>query len=224
MRFGWENSLTGKFALREQTDHPSESVSFPRELRLDLVLTDMNKTIALLAGLLIFGENAARQRITWPQASLEFDDCVRKVWEEQAPRFEIETDANWTPDNHTILILCDNRPQTVPIQSKDKPRQIMLQVRDSAHWTGKMFSIDRVEFAANISAFGKRFAEDLSFRVAVALLLCGDWRSSELVVERPKTNNSWLNERDVIELCASIGIKLCLLDSTQLEDMLVYVQ
>lgn len=87
-----------------------------------------------------------------------------------------------------------------------------------------MFSIDRVEFAANISAFGKRFAEDLSFRVAVALLLCGDWRSSELVVERPKTDNSWLNERDVIELCASIGIKLRLLDPVQLEEMLVYAQ
>ncbi|AJI79480.1 hypothetical protein [Corynebacterium singulare] len=224
MRFGWENSLTGKFAIRERTEFPSESVSFPRELKLDLVLTGMNKSIALLAGLLIFNENIARQRLSWPKASLELDDSVRRVWGELAPRFEIDQNPDWTPDNHTVLILCDDRPYAVPIQSIEKPRQVLLQVRDSAHWTGKMFSIDRVEFAANISAFGRRFAEDLSFRVAIALLLCGDWRSSELVVERPKGSNTVFDENDLIDLCASIGIKLRVLDAAQLEEMLVYAK
>lgn len=229
MRFGWENSLTGKFAIWERTEYPSESVSFPRELRLDLVLTGMNKSIALLGGLLIFSEDIARQRVSWPQAPLEFDDSVRRVWGELAPRFEIDQNPGWTPDNHTVLILCDNRPYAVPIQSIEKPRQVLLQVRDSAYWTGKMFSIDRVEFAANISAFGTRFAEDLSFRVAIALLLCGDWRSSELVVERPKTSSSsssstGVDEGDLIDLCASIGIKLRVLDTAQLEEMLVYAK
>lgn len=224
MRFGWENSLTGKFAIRQRTEDPNESVSFPRELRLDLVLTGMNKPIALLGGLLVFGENIARQRMSWPQASMEFDDCVRRVLGEQAPRLGIDQSPSWTPDNHTILILCENRPQALPIQSNEKPRQVLIQVRDSAYWTGKMFSIDRVEFAANISAFGRRYSEDLSFRVAIAVLLSGDWRSAELVVERPKANNSWLDEEDLIDLCASIGIKLRVVDSTQLEELLVYAQ
>ena len=207
MRFGWENSLTGKFAFRERTEYPNESVSFPRELKLDLVLTGMNKSIALLGGMLIFSQDIARQRISWPQASLEFDDSVRRAWGELAPRFEIDQTPSWTPDNHTVLI-----------------RQVLLQVRDSAYWTGKMFSIDRVEFAANISAFGKRFEDDLAFRVAIALLLCGDWRSSELVVERPKINNSGFDERDLIDLCASIGIKLRVLNTAQMEEMLVYAK
>lgn len=224
MRFGWENSLTGKFAFRERTEYPNESVSFPRELKLDLVLTGMNKSIALLGGMLIFSQDIARQRISWPQASLEFDDSVRRAWGELAPRFEIDQTPSWTPDNHTVLILCDNRPHAVPIQSIEKPRQVLLQVRDSACWTGKMFSIDRVEFAANISAFGKRFEDDLAFRVAIALLLCGDWRSSELVVERPKINNSGFDERDLIDLCASIGIKLRVLNTAQMEEMLVYAK
>lgn len=224
MKFDYENQLNGKFCLRQETDDATDVLSFPRELRADITLLSVQPLNALLAGSLLFGALDSGQFISSPEASLELDRTFRRLFGEYSPHLNVNSLKQAEPENHTQLILADYRSEATPAQPEGKGRNVLIQTRDSAKWTGKLFSLDRVEFAVNKSAFAdSRHSSELRFNVALGLLLAGDWRSSSLVVEDCK-GESEQSKKELAELCAAIGIQLTVVSSEILEGMLNDVQ
>ena len=95
-----------------------------------------------------------------------------------------------------------------------------MQYLDSARWTGKLFSVDRVVFATNFSAFDETQLGVTAFRVALGLLLAGDWKSSTLIVETAGDENATFSNEVMQELCAAIGVRLLFVDGQEMEGML----
>ena len=207
MKFDYENQLNGKFCLRQEADDATDVLSFPRELRADITLMNVQPLNALLAGSLLFGALDNGHFISSPEASLELDRTFRRLFGEYSPHLNVNP-----------------LKQATPAQPEGKGRNVLIQTRDSAQWTGKLFSLDRVEFAVNKSVFAdSRHSSELRFNVALGLLLAGDWRSSSLVVE-DSIGEGEQSKKELAELCAAIGIQLTVVSSEILEGMLNDVQ
>lgn len=224
MKFDYENQLNGKFCLRQEADDATDVLSFPRELRADITLLNVQPLNALLAGSLLFGALDNGHFISSPEASLELDRTFRRLFGEYSPHLHVNPLKQAEPEDHTQLILADYRSEATPAQPEGKGRNVLIQTRDSAKWTGKLFSLDRVEFAVNMSVFAdSRHSSELRFNVALGLLLAGDWRSSSLVVE-DSIGEGEQSKKELAELCAAIGIQLTVVSSEILEGMLNDVQ
>lgn len=224
MKFDYENQLNGKFCLRQESDDATDVLSFPRELRADITLLSVQPLNALLAGILLFGALDSGQFISSPDASLELDRTFRRLFGEYSPHLHVNPLKQAEPENHTQLILAEYRSEATPAQPEGKGRNVLVQSRDSAKWTGKLFSLDRVEFAVNKSVFAERQnCSELRFNVALGLLLAGDWRSSSLVVEDYRGEDEQ-SKNELVELCAAVGIQLNIVSSEVVEGMLNDVQ
>ena len=224
MKFDYENQLSGKFFLRQELDDATDILSFPRELRADITLLSVHPLNALLAGSLLFGALDNGQFISAPEASLELDRAFRRLFGEYSPHLHVNPLRQSEPESHTQLLLADYRSEATPCQPQGRGRNVLIQLRDSAKWTGKLFSLDRVEFAVNRSAFaGNSRINELRLNVAIGLLLSGDWKSSSLVVE-DYTGEDEQTKKELVELCAAIGIQLRIVSTETLEGMLADVQ
>lgn len=213
-----ENHPNGQFLLKTIAESPRETSSFPRELKLDLTLLEVKELFALMAGILVFPHSLNQTDVTSPKASIGLDNAIRRTLGADAPKLSVDRDDQFSAQSQTSLIIADYRPSSHPRQPNGKGRNVLVQVLDSAVWKGKLFTLDRVEFAVNTSVFERNFDNSVKFRAAVGLLLAGDWNSSTLLIERIESNQE--DESIVSELCAAIGVEIKFLSRSDLEEML----
>lgn len=222
MHFAFENRDSGKFSLTQISDGVTDVISFPREFHVDLTLIDVDPLKALTAALLLFEVNDGSGLINAPSASLQLDRTLRRQRGEYSPHLVVDPLAESTHDNHTQLLLADHRDSAFPVQPDGKGRNVLIQCRDSSRWAGKLFSLDRVEFASNYMMFVDQTGINTTTAlVATGLLLAGDWKSTMLIVE----NVGALSREecaDLIEICAAIGVRTRIVEKSAMEGMLKY--
>ena len=220
MRVVFENKPNGKFSLRQEVEVSSDLVSFPREFLADITLLEIEPSNALLAALLLFHISERQGVVTAPVSTAQFDRVLRRELGECSPQLTVDPLLSVSSENHTQLLVGGFREGKVAIQPDGKGRNVLVQYLDSARWTGKLFSVDRVVFATNFSAFDETQLGVTAFRVALGLLLAGDWKSSTLIVETAGDENATFSNEVMQELCAAIGVRLLFVDGQEMEGML----
>lgn len=222
MQITFENRDSGKFALQQVSNDKTDIVSFPREFHMDLTLVDVDPLKALTAGLLLFSIDEAHGLINSPRATMQLDRTLRSQRGGKSPHLTVDPLGEVETANHTQLILADYRDRAFPLQPEGKGRNVLVQCLDSARWSGKLFTLDRVEFATNHKVFaGGARCNETTILVSIGLLLAGDWKSSMLVVE----NIGGLSQTgcaDLVELCAAIGVGLRIVEKGAMERLLNY--
>lgn len=222
MQFSFENRDSGKFTLQQLSDVKTDILSFPREFHMDLTLVDVDPLKALTAGLLLFGIDETHGLVTSPRATMQLDRTLRSQGGEKSPHLTVDPLAEYENANHTQLILADYRARAFPLQPEGKGRNVLVQCLDSIRWSGKLFSLDRVEFAANHKVFAVQAGRnETTILVSIGLLLAGDWKSSTLVVE----NAGALSQTEcaeLVEICAAVGVGLRIFEKNALERLLNY--
>lgn len=222
MHFSFKNRDSGKFSLQQVSDEKTDVLGFPREFHMDLTLVDVDPLKALTAGLLLFGIDETHGLINSPRATMQLDRTLRSQRGERSPHLTVDPLGEVETDSHTQLILADYRDRAFPIQPGGKGRNVLVQCLDSVRWSGKLFTLDRVEFAANHKIFAAQAGRnETTLLVSVGLLLAGDWKSSMLVVE----NIGGLSRTtcaELVELCASVGVGLRIVEKNAMERLLNY--
>ena len=220
MRIVFENKPNGKFSLRQEAETASDIVSFPREFLADVTLLEAQPSNALLAALILFQISEGSGVLTVPPSTTQLDRTLRRVLGEHSPQLTVDPLLSVAPENHTQLLVGEYREGKVAVQPDGKGRSVLVQYLDSARWTGKLFSVDRVVVAANVSAFDETRLSPTAFRVALGLLLAGDWKSSTLIVEEAGDEEGLFSTAMMQELCAAIGVRLLFVDGHEMEGML----
>lgn len=220
MRIVFENKPNGKFSLRQEAEVAGDIVSFPREFLADVTLLESRPSNALLAAMILFQISEGNGVVTTPPSTAQFDRTLRRVLGEHSPQLTVDPLLSVAPESHTQLLVGEYRDGKVAVQPDGKGRNVLVQYLDSARWTGKLFSVDRVVVAANASAFDETRLSSTAFRVALGLLLAGDWKSSTLIVEEAGDEKGLFSNSMMQELCAAIGVRLVFVDGHEMEGML----
>lgn len=220
MRIVFENKPNGKFSLCQEAESVSDVVSFPREFLADVTLLEAQPSNALLAAMILFQISDGNGVLTTPTSTTQFDRTLRRVLGEHSPQLTVDPLLSVAPESHTQLLVGEYREGKVAVQPEGKGRNVLVQYLDSARWTGKLFSIDRVTVATNVSAFDDTKVSQTAFRVALGLLLAGDWKSSTLIVESAEDEKGLYSAAMMQELCAAIGVRLVFVDGREMEGML----
>ena len=220
MRIVFENKPNGKFSLRQEAEAAGDIVSFPREFLADVTLLETQPSNALLAAMILFQISDGNGVLTAPTSTAQFDRALRRVLGEHSPQLTVDPLLSASPESHTKLLVGDYREGKVAIQPAGKGRNVFVQYLDSSRWTGKLFSVDRVVVATNLSAFDETQVSRTAFRVALGLLMAGDWKSSTLIVEDSGNEDGAFSSQKMQELCAAIGVRLLFVDGQEMEGML----
>lgn len=220
MRIVFENKPNGKFSLRQEAETIGDIVSFPREFLADVTLLETQPSNALLAAMILFQISEGNGVLTTPPSTTQFDRTLRRVLGEHSPQLTVDPLLSVAPESHTQLLVGKYREGKVAVQPDGKGRNVLVQYLDSARWTGKLFSVDRVVVASNVSAFNEKRLSPTAFRVALGLLLAGDWKSSTLIVEESGDEKGLFSNVMMRELCAAIGVRLLFVDGQEMEGML----
>lgn len=222
MYFSFENRDSGKFSLQQVSDEKTDVVSFPREFHMDLTLVEVEPLKALMAGLLLFDIDGTNGLINSPRATLQLDRTLRSQRGGKSPHLVVDPLGEVKTASHTQLILAGYRDRAFPQQPDGKGRNVLVQCLDSVRWSGKLFSLDRVEFATNHKVFAAQAGRnETTLLVSIGLLLAGDWKSSKFVVE----NIGGLSQSDcadLVELCAAVGVGLRIVEKNSMERLLNY--
>ena len=220
MRIVFENKPNGKFSLRQEAETAGDIVSFPREFLADVTLLEAQPSNALLAAMILFQISEESGVVTSPPSTAQLDRSLRRVLGEHSPQLTVDPLLSVVPENHTQLLVGKFREGKVAVQPEGKGRNVLVQYLDSARWTGKLFSVDRVVVATNVSAFDETVLSPTAFRVALGLLMAGDWKSSSLVVEKADDEQGLFSTGMMQELCAAIGVRLVFVNEQEMEGML----
>ena len=220
MRIVFENKPNGKFSLRQEAETAGDIVSFPREFLADVTLLETQPLNALVAAMILFQISEESGVVTSPPSTAQLDRSLRRVLGEHSPQLTVDPLLSVVPENHTQLLVGKFREGKVAVQPEGKGRNVLVQYLDSARWTGKLFSVDRVVVATNVSAFDETVLSPTAFRVALGLLMAGDWKSSSLVVEKADDEQGLFSTGMMQELCAAIGVRLLFVDGHEMEGML----
>ena len=220
MRIVFENKPNGKFSLRQEAEAAGDIVSFPREFLADITLLEAQPSNALLAAMILFQISEGNGVLTAPTSTAQFDRALRRVLGEHSPQLTVDPLLSTSPESHTQLLVGDYREGKVAIQPAGKGRNVFVQYLDSSRWTGKLFSVDRVVVATNLSAFDETQVSRTAFRVALGLLMAGDWKASTLIVEDSGNEDGVFSSEMMQELCAAIGVRLLFVDGQEMEGML----
>lgn len=220
MRIVFENKPNGKFSLRQEAETAGDIVSFPREFLADVTLLETQPLNALVAAMILFQISEESGVVTSPPSTAQLDRSLRRVLGEHSPQLTVDPLLSVAPENHTQLLVGKFREGKVAVQPEGKGRNVFVQYLDSARWTGKLFSVDRVVVATNVSAFDETVLSTTAFRVALGLLMAGDWKSSSLVVEKADDEQGLFSTGMMQELCAAIGVRLVFVNEQEMEGML----
>jgi len=220
MRIVFENKPNGRFSLRQEAETQGDIVSFPREFLADVTLLEAQPLNALVAAMLLFNLSEENGVLTTPPSTAQLDRALRRVLGERSPQLTVDPLLSAAPESHTQLLVGDYREGKVAVQPDGKGRNVLVQYLDSARWTGKLFSVDRVVIATNFSAFDETRISRTVFRVALGLLMAGDWKSSTLIVEKEGDESGLFSTAMMQELCAAIGVRLLFVDGQEMEGML----
>ncbi|MDC7109705.1 hypothetical protein [Corynebacterium afermentans] len=220
MRIVFENKPNGKFSLRQEAETAGDIVSFPREFLADVTLLETQPLNALVAAMILFQISEESGVVTSPPSTAQLDRSLRRVLGEHSPQLTVDPLLSVVPENHTQLLVGKFREGKVAVQPEGKGRNVLVQYLDSARWTGKLFSVDRVVVATNVSAFDETVLSPTAFRVALGLLMAGDWKSSSLVVEKADDEQGLFSTGMMQELCAAIGVRLVFVNEQEMEGML----
>lgn len=213
--------MNGRFSLGIQAENTREPLPFPRELILDITLLSVSPQFALLAAMLIFKDCMLGESVNVPSATESLDNAVRRAFLDRAPKLRVDQKQVSKVDDQITLIIGEFRSSAFPKQPNGKGRNVLFQFRDSTKWTGKIFSTTRVELVGNLSLFEATEGSELPLKVALGLLLLGDWKASSLVVE--DANSTSIDVKRVLQsLCGSVGVSLRIVCASELEEILDY--
>ena len=220
MRIVFENKPNGKFSLRQEAETAGDIVSFPREFLADVTLLETQPLNALVAAMILFQISEESGVVTSPPSTAQLDRSLRRVLGEHSPQLTVDPLLSVAPEKHTQLLVGKFREGKAAVQPEGKGRNVLVQYLDSARWTGKLFSVDRVVIATNVSAFDETVLSPAAFRVALGLLMAGDWKSSSLIVEKADDEQGLFSTVMMQELCAAIGVRLVFVNEQEMEGML----
>lgn len=174
------NQENGRFKLSiEGRGEPSPT---PGSCQLDLALSDFSEDAVALAVQFLYGERLSARSVGGLSISAGLFAGLAETLGGAMPRFGVKESGS-APIRNSELYLT-TRSTIQQEQRKDGRRKIQVQVLDSSAWSGRLFSIDRLVFASNIGLFRWAKVPEQDFLAAVGLLLCREWQSTDIFVEK----------------------------------------
>lgn len=174
------NHDDGKFCL--VLSHQSDSRNISSEtLVLDALLLRPTEDALLLATLLLAGEKALGTEVQGVESSRSLFAGLAGQLGANVPQVSLTHHRSDVPSQCQLFIT--TKHYDPPLQPSAGPRRVVIQVLDSANWTGRLFSLDSVTICANLSYFNWRERPTAAVLGAVGVLLASDWNSTEVFIE-----------------------------------------
>lgn len=218
MKASFSNKISGKFMLGLERSQANEVLPFPRQFNVDLRLDEIDEEIAVAACLLLF-PHAGATAIEVSDIGSEFEDFVDRNTKYRIRTVGASRGEGLQREDQTQLLVTDIRLGKRPIQPEGRGRRVLVNLLDSSEWVGKLFTTDKVLFAANSSMFISSTVSVTEIRIAMGLLMLNDWHSRRLTVEVSDSITS--QRRDyLVALCRALGVALELMSTDEVEELL----
>ncbi len=151
------------------------------QIILDYVPQKVSQESIALASLFCFRQGLSRSRISGISIPPQLSAAISRSLGSASPAFDI-SESFEEKASQTELFLTRDDSGTIS-QPASGPRRVLITVLDSAQWSGRLFNLDRMLVAANLSGLAGSLGHNDDFLASVGILLSEDFRATKIRVE-----------------------------------------
>lgn len=182
MRITCNATDSSQTALRWIYGSKGSELELPCPFIFDLVLDQVDPNAVFLAAYLMRPNLFRRTIIEEPKVSAALAFSIASSVTDGPV---LSPGANLPVQNDQVHLFVSARSVAVPQQSRDGIRRVLVEQRSSKNWAGRLFSLDHVVVASNYELVDSIDRNGVRAAIAIGLLMCADWKSSQVTVEDP---------------------------------------